>query len=84
MVEIRTKLAQIADRLTAAVPLIDGTAEGRHITIEHIGNLRETAGKKLSFDAAFCSQRIHTVVRFGVADNHDFQSYRPSLTSSFP
>ena len=29
MVEIRTKLDQIADRLTAAVPLIDGTADGR-------------------------------------------------------
>ena len=30
MVEgIKTKLARIADKLTAAVPLIDGTAEGR-------------------------------------------------------
>lgn len=29
MVEIRTRLAQLADRLTAAVPLIDGTADGR-------------------------------------------------------
>ena len=27
--EIRTKLARIADKLTAAAPLIDGTAEGR-------------------------------------------------------
>ena len=26
---IRSKLAQIADKLTAAAPLIDGTAEGR-------------------------------------------------------
>jgi len=29
MVEIKTTLAQIADKLTAAAPLIDGTAEGR-------------------------------------------------------
>lgn len=29
MEDIKTKLAQIADKLTAAAPMIDGTAEGR-------------------------------------------------------
>lgn len=36
MVEIKTKLAQIADKLTAAAPLIDGTAEGRALAQKSI------------------------------------------------
>lgn len=36
MVKIKTKLAQIADKLTAAVPLIDGTAEGRALAQQAI------------------------------------------------
>ncbi len=42
MVEIKTKLAQIADRLTAAAPLIDGTAEGRALAQKSI---REAAAE---------------------------------------
>ena len=42
MEDIKTKLAQIADKLTAAVPLIDGTAEGRALAQKSI---REAAAE---------------------------------------
>ena len=42
MVKIKTKLAQIADKLTAAAPLIDGTAEGRALAQKSI---REAAAE---------------------------------------
>ena len=41
MVEIKTKLAQIANKLTAAAPLIDGTAEGRALAQKSIREAAE-------------------------------------------
>ena len=62
----------------------DRTAERGHIAANHIGNLRETAGQEFCLDTALCRQRVDAVVRLSVTDNHDFQSYSPSFTSSFP